>query len=271
MHVPLYSAAASDGPSPGGAAGRRLKAVVQYDGTGFAGFQRQPGERTVQSVLEEALQQLLGHPVTVKASGRTDAGVHARGQVIAFTTSSTVPAERLPRALRGLLPADVLLSRAEEVPADFDPQTGAVSKTYCYRLWRLPEQDVFWARYSHWHPWPLDFDLLAAEAAAVVGKHDFLSFRAEGSSAKTTVREVIRAEWVRKEVDGRPDALWEFWVAADGFLYKMVRLLVGTFIDVARGHLPAGTVRRALLDPGGVAIGACAPGKGLCLEAVSYS
>ncbi len=244
---------------------------MQYDGTGFAGFQRQVGERTVQSVLEEALQQLLGHPVTVKASGRTDAGVHARGQVISFTTSSTVPAERLPRAVRAFLPPDVILGPAEDVAVDFDPQSDAVSKTYCYRLWRLPEQDVFWARYTHWHPWRLDFDLLATEAEAIIGKHDFLSFRAEGSSAKTTTREVVRAEWIRREVDGRPDALWEFWVAADGFLYKMVRLLVGTLIEVARGHLPAGTVGRALADPGRIAVGPCAPGKGLCLEAVSYS
>ncbi|MGE5580775.1 MAG: tRNA pseudouridine(38-40) synthase TruA [Bacillota bacterium] len=250
---------------------RRLKAVVQYDGTDFAGFQRQPGERTVQSVLEEALQQLLGHPVTVKASGRTDAGVHARGQVISFTTSSTMPAVRLPRAIRAFLPTDVLLGPAEDVAGDFDPQSDAASKTYCYRLWRLPEQDIFWTRYTHWHPWHVDFDLLAAEAAAIVGKHDFLSFRAEGSSATTTVREVIRAEWVRREVDGHPDALWEFWVAADGFLYKMVRLLVGTLLDIGRGHLPSGTVKTALLNPGECRIGTCAPGKGLCLEAVSYT
>jgi tRNA pseudouridine38-40 synthase len=115
------------------------------------------------------------------------------------------------------------------------------------------------------------FEALEEESRAILGRHDFLSFRAAGSSAKTSVREVRQARWVRKDVDGRPDALWEFWISADGFLYKMVRLLVGTLLDVARGHLPPGTVEQALTHPGEVRTGTCAPGKGLCLEDVSYS
>ena len=256
---------------PNDAGARRIKAVVQYDGTDFAGFQRQKGERTVQEVLESALGDLLEHPVTVKGSGRTDAGVHARGQVISFTTTGTVPAERLAKALSTYLPPDVLLDGAEDVPLGFDPQMDAKVKTYCYRLWRLPVQDVFWTRYSHWYPWNLGFDVLSAETDAALGRHDFLSFRASGSSAKTTVREISEARWVRRVIDGRPDALWEFWVSADGFLYKMVRLLVGTLLDAGRGHLPQGTVERALVYPGEIKIGTCAPGKGLCLETVTYS
>lgn len=256
---------------------RRIKAVVQYDGTDFCGSQRQAGQRTVQGVLEEALERLLGHPVTIKASGRTDAGVHARGQVISFTTTNSVPAGRLSRAVQTFLPEDVLLSSAQDVPLGFDPQLDAVSKTYCYRLWRDQEQDMFWTRYSHWYPWRLDFNLLNDEARAVVGRHDFVSFRAEGSSAKTTVREVTRAEWIRREVVGRPDALWEFWISADGFLYKMVRLLVGTLLDVGRGQLPSGVIAAAVGDEskGSVGsdakIGACATAKGLCLEEVRYT
>ncbi|MEX0973759.1 MAG: tRNA pseudouridine(38-40) synthase TruA [Bacillota bacterium] len=250
---------------------RRLRAVVQYDGTGFRGFQRQKDERTVQEVLESALGELLGHSVTVKGSGRTDAGVHARGQVISFITTGTVPSERLPRALSTFLPGDILLDRAEDVPLDFDPQMDATGKTYCYRIWRLPKQDVFWARYSHWDHGRLDFGLLAEETRSLVGKHDFLSFRAVGSSAKTTVREVREARWVSREVDGQRDALWEFWVSADGFLYKMVRLAVGTLLDVARGHFPPRTVEKALRFPGQIKIGTCAPGKGLCLEEVTFS
>lgn len=250
---------------------RRLKAVVQYDGTSFAGFQRQRGDRTVQEVLESALAEILGHPVTVKASGRTDAGVHARGQVISFTTTGSLPADRLPRAVQAFLPADVMLDSAEDVPVGFDAQMDAVGKTYCYRLWRLPVQDVFWSRYSYWYPWELRFDVLSAEADAALGKHDFASFRALGSSSKTTVRDVTQARWVRREIDGRPDALWEFWISADGFLYKMVRLLVGTLLDAGRGHLQQGIVEKALAHPGGIKIGTCAPGRGLCLEAVAYS
>ncbi len=250
---------------------RRLKAVVQYDGTEFAGFQRQVGQRTVQEVLETALARLLGEPVTLRAAGRTDAGVHARGQVISFVTSSTIPAERLSRAVSTFLPDDVILEKAEDVPLEFDPLRDAVRKTYCYRLWRSERPDVLRLRYAHWYPWKLDSELLRFESQALVGKHDFLSFRAEGSSAKTTVREVLEARWVSREVDGDKDALWEFWISADGFLYKMVRLTVGTLLDVARGHLPPGTVSEALRRPGQIQPGTCVPGKGLCLEEVTFS
>jgi len=322
---------------------RRLKAVVQYDGAGFSGFQRQKEERTVQSVLESALTELLGHPVVVKASGRTDAGVHARGQVISFTTSSSIPASRIPAAVSTFLPSDVIFECAEDVDMDFDPQMDAVEKTYCYRIWRLEKRDIFWTRYSHSFPWKLDFGLLEDEAAAIFGKHDFLSFRAEGSSAKTTVREVTEARWVKNTANGRgprietgdvasrttcgdaganahrhdetrhfygkslstrgavdanihthvcddidmhvndaarggadrymgAEPVWEFWISADGFLYKMVRLLVGTMLDVGRGHLSPGTIAAALENPDNVKvkIGACAPAKGLCLEEVEY-
>lgn len=266
----------ADVPSASETAVRRIRAVVQYDGTDFCGSQRQAGQRTVQGVLEDALEQLLGHQVTIKASGRTDAGVHARGQVISFTTTGSVPADRLSRAVQTFLPEDVLLSSAQDVPLGFDPQMDAVSKTYCYRLWRDQKQDMFWTRYSHWYPLRLDFDLLNDEARSIVGRHNFVSFRAEGSSAKTTAREVTRAEWIRREVVGRPDALWEFWISADGFLYKMVRLLVGTLLDVGRGHLLGGAIAAAIEDVNrvwvgsDVRIGACAPAKGLCLEEVRY-
>jgi len=250
---------------------RRIKAVIQYDGTGFSGFQRQKGQRTVQEVLEVALGELLGRPVTVRGAGRTDAGVHARGQVVSFTTRGTVPAENIPRAISGFLPKDVLVSRAEDVPLNFDPLRDAVQKTYCYRVWRSEEPDVFWERYCHRHSGGVDFDLLSAETRPLLGKHDFLSFRAAGSSVRTTVREVREARWVRRDADGVPDVLWEFWVSADGFLYRMVRMMVGTLLDVARGFLPPGTVAEALARPGHVRVGQCAPGKGLCLEEVSFS
>ena len=115
---------------------RRIKATVQYDGTDFLGFQRQAKGRTVQGVLEQALGELLGHPVAVKAAGRTDAGVHARGQVISFVTESSIPAANIPVAVTSFLPPDVIISSADDVDEGFDPQKDAVSKTYCYRIWR---------------------------------------------------------------------------------------------------------------------------------------
>jgi len=284
---------------------RRIKATVQYDGTNFLGFQRQAKGRTVQGILEDSLGKLLGHPVTLKAAGRTDAGVHARGQVISFLSESSIPAENIPVAVAGFLPPDVIVSSACDVDESFDPQKDAVSKTYCYRIWRGEVPDILAARYTYWWPGSLDFDLMEEESAWLEGRHDFASLRATGSSATTTVREVMKAVWVKRPDPplgaplvsppeppleaplGHPpkpqleaprgsptEALrgetWEFWITADGFLYKMVRLIVGTLIDVGRGRLPPGTVKRLLEEPGSGQAGQCAPGRGLCLEKVEY-
>ncbi len=248
---------------------RRIRATVQYDGTDFLGFQRQATGRTVQGVLEGALGELLRHPVTVKAAGRTDAGVHAKGQVISFVTDSSIPASKVPGAITPYLPPDVIVSSADDVDEAFDPQKDAVSKTYCYRVWRGETPDIFVARYSYWWPGQLDFDLMEKEATWLVGRHDFASLRATGSSAVTTVREVMNAHWVKRPGEPRGET-WEFWITADGFLYKMVRLIVGTLIDVGRGRLPTGTVKRLLEEPGSGGAGQCAPGKGLCLEEVAF-
>lgn len=248
---------------------RRVMAKVQYDGTDFLGFQRQALGRTVQAELERALAKLLAHPVHVKGAGRTDAGVHARGQVISFLTESSVPSPRIPTAVARYLPPDITLSGAEDVPLDFDPQKCATSKTYCYRIWRGEAPDILLARYTHWYPGFLDLDLMEEESRYLVGRHDFLSFRATGSSPKTTVREVKEVSWSRST--GRGGEVLEFWISADGFLYKMVRLIVGTLLDIGRGYLSEGTVARLLSAPGEMKPGRCAPARGLCLEKVSFS
>ena len=252
----------------------RIKMVIQYDGTRYAGFQRQAGSMTIQEVLEDCLEELLGHTVKVRASGRTDAGVHARGQVIAFDTSSSIPAERMPTALNGLLPEDIIVNAAHLVEPGFNPMKDAVSKTYCYRIWRKKELLVFAHRYVLWYPGSLDLDLMVQETVEFLGANDFSNFRNQGSSAKTTVRNVSEARWIRRDIEDEKDVLWEFWVTADGFLYRMIRLMVGTLIDVGRGYLPQGTVREALdtdRKNKDVKIGRCVPGKGLCLERVQFS
>jgi len=253
---------------------RRIRARVQYDGTEYSGFQKQKNVRTIQEVLEKSLGRLLSHNVTVQGAGRTDAGVHARGQVIAFNTNSSIPAEKIPKSLAVFLPRDVLVDWAEDVSLDFDPTRDAISKTYCYRIWRSQRPCIMLHRYVLWYPGYLDFDLISKETRMLLGRRDFRNFRASGSSAKTTVREVFEARWVRKDVENQKDALWEFWITADGFLYKMVRLIVGTLIDVGRGYLPEGTVREALEGDGTsgtIKIGRCVPGRGLCLEKVQFS
>lgn len=252
----------------------RVKMEIQYDGTKYAGFQRQKNILTVQEALEDALQKLLKHSVTVRAAGRTDAGVHARGQVIAFDTVSPIPPHRIPKGLIGLLPEDIIVNYAKQVAFDFDPVKDATSKTYCYRIWRSKRLSILAHRYVLWYPGNLDYDLMVREALEFEGTRDFANFRALGSSAKTTVRSVKRARLVRKDLEGQQDVLWEFWITADGFLYRMIRLMVGTLLDIGRGYLPPGTVRAALEAAESKTrfkIGKCAPGKALCLEKVCFS
>lgn len=260
-----------------GAKVRRIAAIVQYDGSRYAGFQRQAGDVTVQGEIEAALARLLGHPVKVSGAGRTDAGVHARGQVIAFDTQAPIPPERLPRAIMGFLPSDISFVRAWEVEKDFSPRRRAAWKTYCYRLWKLEYRSPLWGRYAYWYPGELRYDLMVEETKLIPGKKDFRAFRATGSSVQSTVRTVKEAYWRTREADGREDAIWEFWITADGFLYKMVRLLVGTVLDVGRGKLPPGTVGLLLANPElaertrGINRGQALPGYGLCLEEVILS
>ncbi len=252
----------------------RIKMQLQYDGTCYAGFQRQKNIPTVQSALEKALGKLLNHSVTVRAAGRTDSGVHAKGQVVAFNTTSPIPPERIPRGLLGLLPDDIVVDYAWQVPLDFDPVKDAISKTYCYRIWRWKRMPIMAHRYVLRYTGYLDYQLMVDEALDFQGKNDFANFRALGSSAKTTVRHVFQTKWVQRMVGRQEGAMWEFWVTADGFLYRMIRLMVGTLLDVGRGYLPAGTVKRALEAAklrSKVKIGKSASGKGLCLEKVCYS
>ncbi len=250
---------------------RRIKARVQYDGTAYSGFQRQKNAVSVQETLEKCIASCLGHEVKVKASGRTDAGVHARGQVISFTTAAPVPAARLPAALSGVLPEDIVMDFAREVPLDFDPVRDAVERTYCYRVWRGARRDFMMSRYSYHYGGKLDFEVMQKESEAIVGKYDFAGFRAKGSQSGPTVREVYRAEWIRKDHMGRSGLLWEFWISGDGFLYKMVRLLAGTMVDAGRGRFSPGRTSLVLESSGRVRPGTCLPGRGLCLEEVRFS
>ncbi len=248
---------------------RRLAARIQYDGTDFLGFQRQRCGRTVQGVLEAGLEMLLGHPVTLRAAGRTDAGVHARGQVVSFVTCSAFPADRIHLGLRKFLPGDILVGPFCLTSMEFDPLADACEKTYCYRIWRGVEGNIMLTRFCVALGGPLDFGLMVQESLDFVGKHDFRNFRAKGSGVRTTERRVTKAQW-RKE--GFPGGeMWEFVVSADGFLYKMVRLMAGTLVDVGRGRFSPGKVREALESEVKVAVGTCLPGKGLCLEEVSFS
>lgn len=241
---------------------RTFKLTVAFDGTEYRGWQRQPGERTVQGALEAALSDLLGVPVTVRGAGRTDAGVHARGQVASLEAETALPAAALRPALAPRLPRDVRVLAAEEVAAGFDARRSATGRRYSYRL--LRREDPLLER-SAWRPrsWP---DAAALEAATRVleGRHDCSSFRSTGSSNTRPECAVSRAGWREWEGGLVLD------ITADHFLYHMVRTIVGTALAAAGTTDPAAAMRGVRDARARAAAGPTAPPHGLCLEEVLY-
>lgn len=245
----------------------RIRLTLEYDGTDFAGWQVQPGQRTVQSVVEAAVARLLQAKgrVPVAASGRTDAGVHARGLVAAFDSPAVLPLAAFTKGLNGLLPADVAVVDAAEVDDAFDPRRSAVGKHYRYRMWNGPLRSPL-RRRTHWEVRrPLDVAAMAAAAPALLGEHDFTSFRGQGCTAKTPVRRVTCLE-----VSGRAGGELRVDVEGTGFLRFQVRNMVGTLVEVGAGRLEAAAVAGILAARDRAAAGPTAPARGLTLEAVYY-
>jgi tRNA pseudouridine38-40 synthase len=243
---------------------RKLRIVVEYDGTDFAGWQRQPGQRTVQETLETAIRDMTGETVFVRAAGRTDAGVHADGQTASFALEASIPAAGLLRGLNSILPADVALVEVADVAADFDARFSARGKVYRYLVWNHLVRAPRWRRRA-WHVrQPLDLAAMRRAAAVLVGEHDFAAFRASDCDRKTT-RRIVR----RVEVE-RAGPLVTVEVEATAFLKNMVRILVGTLVDVGRGRLPEETVSRMLATGDRGAGGMTAPPEGLTLARVIY-
>jgi tRNA pseudouridine38-40 synthase len=245
-----------------------FRIIVAYDGTDFAGWQSQaPGtkRRTVQATLQEALGRLSdGHPVRVDGAGRTDAGVHAEGQVASFALERDIAPDMLARALNGLLPEDVRVLSAASAPADFHARRSARSKLYRYVLDTGPVQLPTRRRYAGHVPWTLDAVAVAAAAEIVKGRRDFAALASTGGSVKTTIRTVTRSE---ATFDG-PTLTYE--VEADGFLRKMVRSIVGGLIAAGRGAATVEDLRRALAAGDRRAWPAPAEARGLTLVRVEY-
>jgi tRNA pseudouridine38-40 synthase len=245
-----------------------FRIVVAYDGTDFAGWQSQSvasNARTVQAVLEHALGLLSGgRPVRVNGAGRTDAGVHAAGQVASFALDRDIAPDDLARALNGLLPGDVRVLSAAQAAADFHARRSARSKLYRYLLDTGPVQLPTRRRYAGHVPWTLDVRTVTAAAAIVQGRHDFAALASSGGSVKTTVRTVTRSEVA---FDG-PTLTYE--VEADGFLRKMVRSIVGGLIAAGRGATTVDDLRRALEAGDRRAWPAPAEARGLTLVRVEY-
>jgi tRNA pseudouridine38-40 synthase len=241
---------------------RNIKLTIEYDGTAYSGWQRQENAPTVQQSIEEALRQLTGHAAVIYGAGRTDAGVHARGQVANFHTESELELHAFRNGLNALLNKDVVILEAVEVPPDFHARFSAISRTYSYRIATKP---TALSRFTVWFlKYKLDLPLLQTASGYITGEHDFHSFcrsLAEVEHYRCVVRE---ATWIRDRSD------LVFTITADRFLHGMVRALVGTMVDIGRGALTVDQFRAVLQSGDRREAGMSAPAAGLVLECVEY-
>lgn len=249
---------------------RTLKLTIAYDGTRYGGWQVQIGHQaskpTIQGTLEQTLRQLLRERVAVIGSGRTDAGVHALAQVAHIRTRSLMPVVRLLRSLNQLLPPDIAVTRIEEASAHFHAQYRAVKKRYRYRIFTGHVVPPFIRPYVHQVYTPLNLARMRREAAALRGRHDFRAFaKAAATTRRSTKRTIGDVRLVRRSGELHLD------VEGNGFLHTMVRSIAGTLIDVGRGKLPPGTVKRMLATKNRRMTGTTAPAKGLTLVSVDYA
>ncbi len=244
---------------------RRIHLIIEYDGTNYAGWQRQSNAMAVQEMLEQALVRLTGAPAVVHGASRTDAGVHALGQSAHFDTDSRIPGDKFSFALNTLLPPDIRVRLSEEVPADFHARFSAKGKRYRYLFYDAPHAGAL-NRFTHAHSiYPLNDGMMREEARALIGTHDFAAFAASGSVVKDTVRTLWRVDVDRK------DRQVMITVEGSGFLYNMVRIIAGTLAGIGSGKLPAGALRRALKTGDRLDLGVTAPAHGLTLMKVFYA
>jgi len=243
---------------------KRILLTVEYDGTAYSGWQRQLNGLAVQQVLEESLAQACSHPVSVTGSSRTDAGVHARMQMVHFDTGCTIPPDKYPFVLNNILPPDIRVQAAREVPADFHARFLTSGKTYTYRILNNRHGSAL-LRNTHWHvPVPLDCTAMQEALLCLPGTHDFAAFQAAGGTARTTVRTVGRAAL---SVDG---PILTLTVSGNAFLYNMVRIIAGTLQEIGLHKRNSDAFSRAFISLNRLDLGMTAPPCGLELTEVRY-
>lgn len=254
---------------------RNVLMTVSYDGTNYYGFQTQPGGNTIQNHLEAAIAHLTREEVKIHGSGRTDAGVHAREQPFHFITSSHIPIERWRMALNGRLPLDIRVTSAKEVPLDFHSRRSAKRKTYRYSINGNRVPDVFQRNFQYHHPGKLDVSAMRESLACLIGTHDFTSFASRRSTKASHVRTIFSAHIdVDTSLDysgTREQGIIHFYISGSGFLQHMVRIIMGTLLEIGEGKRRPEEMKFILEQKNRTAAGPTAESKGLMLWNVEYS
>ena len=242
----------------------KIKLVMEYDGGNYHGFQRQLNANTIQAELEQAIYKISREKVAIIAAGRTDAGVHALGQVVAFNTETRIPADKWRLALNSILPADIRILESEEVRAAFHPQYDALYKSYCYLIYRQKARASFYRKHALLNDQQLDIEAMQNACSYIIGKHDFRSFCASGSGVKSWERTVYSCK-----LEDNGDWL-KLYITADGFLYNMVRIIVGTLLEIGRGRFQPEQISTMISSGERSQAGPTAAPQGLYLCSVKY-
>ena len=244
---------------------RNIKCKITYEGTRYQGWQRQESsDNTIQGKLEQLISRMCDEKIEIQGSGRTDAGVHSLGQVMNFHTRSLMSTEEMFVYMNQYLPEDIAVVEIEEVPERFHSRLNAKGKQYSYRVWNSTVPNVFWRRYSHTVEQALDVEAMQRAAGYLLGEHDFKSFTSTKKGKKSTVRNIKSID-IRKEGD-----MLIFTFQGDGFLYHMIRILMGTLLEVGMGLRQADSIPEIIAAGDREAAGVLVPAKGLVLEKVFY-
>ena len=244
---------------------RNLLITLCFDGSGYCGYQVQKNGPTVAAAVQNAVEDLVGERIPITGCSRTDSGVHADMFCINFHTRCTIPAERVPSALNARLPKDIAVYQCREMPQDFHARYSCHGKLYRYQIYTGPYRNPFYEKYSLHHPYPLDLDSMNQAAESFKGEHEFSGFCSAGSSVRgSTRRHITRCEFQRK------GDLVCFFIAANGFLYNMVRIMTGTLMEVSAGKRSPQSISELLARPDRTAAGPTVPAQGLFLQEVYY-
>jgi tRNA pseudouridine38-40 synthase len=243
---------------------RNIKMILSYDGSSFMGWQAQPGQRTVQSTVEDVLKIIFDEQIRINAAGRTDAGVHAFGQVAAFSTLSSITTGALQKAINSLLPDDISIISVEDAPEEFHPRYSAKSKTYLYAIDTSSVRNPFFSRYALHARHRLDIESMMQSTGYFIGEHDFASFMGAGTPVKSTVRTISASE-----ITVRGSMVY-YTIRGSGFLRHMVRNIVGTLVEVGKGKIPIDGIDEIIKAKDRSMAGPTAPPQGLYLVNVKY-